>query len=393
MLRTTRVPPKRTGGRNEVRTHYQNGSIRRRSRKQGDYWEFLWWERREGKRVRRSQSLGTVEELRTKAEAEKRAQHLRIDINRGHALQEAKLFGAVIDKYIAEEMPQRFSTAKAYKANIENHIRPRWGSVEILKVRPIEVRNWLRGSGLSPKTQGHLKALLGKLFSCAMLWEWIPQAPNPMELVRIEGVTKRQRKPRVLTLEQFNRLLAEIPEEPFRTMVLTDMCLGLRCSELLALQWQDIDFDELTITLRRAIVHGRIGDMKTEASQDPLPLDPALAEALLRWKRMTEFSADPDWVWASPFQAGEKPYLSWGVQQRHIRPAAEKAGLGVLGWHALRHTYRSWLDATGAQMAVQQKLMRHADIRTTMNVYGDALEATKREANSKVVKMVIPVAV
>ena len=48
---------------------------------------------------------------------------------------------------------------------------------------------------------------------------------------------------------------------------------------------------------------------------------------------------------------------------------------GRIGWHTFQHTYRSWLDATGAPLGVQQKLMRHADIRTTMNVYGDAASA------------------
>ena len=57
-----------------------------------------------------------------------------------------------------------------------------------------------------------------------------------------------------------------------------------------------------------------------------------------------------------------------------------------IGWHTFRHTYRSWLDDTGAPMGVQQKLMRHAQISTTMNVYGNALMEAKREANTKVVK-------
>jgi integrase len=60
-----------------------------------------------------------------------------------------------------------------------------------------------------------------------------------------------------------------------------------------------------------------------------------------------------------------------------------------IGWHTFRHTYRSWLDETGAPMKVQQELMRHASIQTTMNVYGQAMASSKREANSKVVKMVL----
>jgi len=47
------------------------------------------------------------------------------------------------------------------------------------------------------------------------------------------------------------------------------------------------------------------------------------------------------------------------------------------------------LDDTGAPMTVQQELMRHADIKTTMNIYGGAMSKTKRTANSKVSQMAI----
>jgi hypothetical protein len=62
---------------------------------------------------------------------------------------------------------------------------------------------------------------------------------------------------------------------------------------------------------------------------------------------------------------------------------------GSIGWHTFRHTYRSWLDETGAPMGVQQKLMRHAQISTTMNVYGNALMEAKREANAAVVSKIL----
>ena len=60
-----------------------------------------------------------------------------------------------------------------------------------------------------------------------------------------------------------------------------------------------------------------------------------------------------------------------------------------IGWHTFRHTYRSWLDDTGAPVVVQQKLMRHAQVLTTMNVYGNALMESKREANTAVVRKVL----
>ncbi len=70
--------------------------------------------------------------------------------------------------------------------------------------------------------------------------------------------------------------------------------------------------------------------------------------------------------------------------------AAVQAGIGRIGTHSLRHTYRSWLDSVGTPVGVQQRLMRHADIRTTMNIYGDAVTEDMRSANEKVVRLAIP---
>jgi integrase len=55
----------------------------------------------------------------------------------------------------------------------------------------------------------------------------------------------------------------------------------------------------------------------------------------------------------------------------------------------MRHTYRSWLDAVGTGIAVQQKLMRHSDIRTTLNVYGDVITDEMAQAHTKVVGLAL----
>jgi hypothetical protein len=64
-----------------------------------------------------------------------------------------------------------------------------------------------------------------------------------------------------------------------------------------------------------------------------------------------------------------------------LKTAALQAKIqGQIGWHTLRHSYRAWLDETGAPLGVQQKLMRHANISTTMSVYGGAFMEAKRKA-------------
>ena len=70
-------------------------------------------------------------------------------------------------------------------------------------------------------------------------------------------------------------------------------------------------------------------------------------------------------------------------------PAGLKAKLGRIGWHTFRHTYSSMLRHLGVDVKVQQELLRHADIRTTMNTYTQAMPSALREANRKVARMVV----
>lgn len=87
-----------------------------------------------------------------------------------------------------------------------------------------------------------------------------------------------------------------------------------------------------------------------------------------------------------PAQVTGRCYHASPIQQDYIRPAGRKLGLGDIGWYTFRHTYRTWLDSVGTSMGWQRKLMRHAQIATAMNVYGDAMMESIRVANSKVVQ-------
>jgi integrase len=70
-------------------------------------------------------------------------------------------------------------------------------------------------------------------------------------------------------------------------------------------------------------------------------------------------------------------------------PAAIAAGIGRLGWHTFRHTYSSLLREHEVDIKFQQALLRHADIRTTMNIYTQAVPRAVREANRKVVRNIL----
>jgi integrase len=126
-----------------------------------------------------------------------------------------------------------------------------------------------------------------RLYEKAMLWEMVDWQRNPMQLVEIKGISKRRKKPLVLTVEQFCHVLELLPQ-PYRTMVAVAQCTGLRAEEVLALEWKDIDFENLSMKVVRAVVHGRVKLVKTEYSEDELPLDPEFAGILSDWKRESE---------------------------------------------------------------------------------------------------------
>jgi integrase len=98
--------------------------------------------------------------------------------------------------------------------------------------------------------------------------------------------------------EEFCLLLHQLAD-PFRVMVLTAQCLGLRTSEVMALQWSDFDFEDRIRRVQRGIVHGRVDDVKTEYSQDDLPLDAEYAEVMQDWQSRCP-QTEEGWVFANP---------------------------------------------------------------------------------------------
>ena len=373
-----------------VRTRFQYGSLRLRRRERGsDVWEFRYYETNpEGKRIRQSVILGEQALYPTEADARKATQALLMRLNEEapRSEVEAPTFGALLDRYIEHELPERHSTRSSHLSNIRRHIRPRWGDQPINRLKPMAMEQWLRDMPLAPKTKVHIRSLMHLVLKCGERWGVIEMGKNPVTLVRIKNASKRMKRPQILEVSQFFELLKHLAE-PHRTMVMVAQCTGLRISEILGLQWGDFDFENHTFLVQRSSVGGRIDEVKTEYSKDYVPLDLRLEELLLRWRSFSTFAKDEDWVFANP-QTG-KPYHQESLKKRQLRRVAELIGLPEgIGWHTFRHTYRSWLDETGAPMKVQQELMRHASIQTTMNVYGRAMTDSKRKANSQVVGLV-----
>ena len=345
-------------------------------------WNFLWVENGH----RRSRKLGTIAELPTRTDALRKADVVRRDLGLV-ARRSVPSVSELVEQYRTEKMPVRYSTRRPYEVWLRLYILPKWGACPITELQPRPVELWLTSLDLAPRSKTSVRGLINLLWDYAMWRGDLPVERNPMSLVTIKGASKRVRKARSLTVEEFHRFVVRL-NEPFRTIALVSVCFGLRISECLALKWGDIDWLERTLAIQRSIVRQRVDDVKTTYSERKMTIDADFLEVLKAWKQTTEFSGSEDWTFASPVQLGRLPWSADGVNDAY-KQAAQAAGIGHVSTHSMRHTYRSWLDAVGTAIAVQQKLMRHADIRTTMNIYGDVVTDEMATAHSKVVRLAI----
>ena len=377
------------------RTRYQKGSVQREKRRQGpDVWVYRWYEIDAGGTTKyRKAIVGDVVTLPTQAVALKAAEALRIDANQQtpQVLNGPKNLAELVAHFRLKEMTgegsnrKAFSTRSAYECYLNNWILPRWGECKLDQVKPVAVEAWLDSIRRSRGTRAKIRNLMSALYHHAMRYEWTDA--NPIKLVRQSA--KRERTPDVLELDELRLLLGKL-ELRERTLVLLDAATGLRASELLALRWEDVDFKTLEVRVTRSIWHQVVGECKTEASAKPVPLDSYMAEDLLRWRRMTPYPMPGDWVFASPAMKGKQPYWPDNLMRRYIRPAARLAGIHKqIGWHTFRHTFGTLLKANGEDVKTVQELLRHANSRITLEVYTQAVTKTKREAQSRVVQMML----
>jgi len=347
-----------------------------------DVWTFRFYQPgADGKRQYRRIRVGTKEQYPTETAALKALEALRLSVNTGKFHAANPTFGAIIERYGREELPERFSTQAGYRSLLKKWIQPKWRDVLLGDVRTLEVEHWLKSLPLAPKTRANLRNLMHVLFECARRWELV--GSNPIELVRQGG--RRRKTPRRLTIEELRRLLAQL-EQPYSTMVILAACLGLRVGEILGLQWGDVDLLNGSLEIRRSVYQYHIGPAKTLYSEAALPLAPELISALSNWLGQASYRAKEHFVFPS---ARGGPRDADKLRESVLQSAADRAGIGKIGWHSLRHSYATALDVAGARMKVAQELMRHSSITTTMDIYTGTIERDKRETAGRVATAVL----
>ena len=106
---------------------------------------------------------------------------------------------------------------------------------------------------------------------------------------------------------------------------------------------------------------------------------------------MTEYNQPEDFVFASWKTNGKKPYATRSLLEKNLQPAAKAAGITEpVGWHTFRRTLATLLVNFGEDVKVVQELLRHANIKTTLDVYAQAVTPAKRGAHSRLVRALMP---
>jgi integrase len=328
--------------------------------------------------------VGNIEEFPDQSAAAGALVGLRKQINVGEPRVPTRLtVDDLVKHFRQQEMDpattsKSFATRSGYQGSLRKWISPHWGRYFLDEVQPIDVESWMKQQKLEPPTAAKIRSILHLLFNHACRYGFFDG--NPIRWVRVRK--KRKEIPDILTFEEAMLLLNALkPRE--RLMVLVDLGTGLRRSELFALKWKDIDFENCQISVRRSIFNQVIGHCKTENSRKPVEIAPLVAKALLEWRAQSRYSKPDDWVFASDAVEGAKPYWSSPIMRFHIEPAARRAGIQKkIGWHTFRRTFASWHKLLGTDVKVLQELMRHSSILTTLDIYTQGMRVAKQAAQN-----------
>jgi integrase len=183
------------------------------------------------------------------------------------------------------------------------------------------------------------------------------------------------------TKEQVSRIVAEA-KEPYQTMFTLAWCTGLRAGEILALTVDDLDFTGRSITINKSADDNNrsIGQTKKQSSAALLPMSSVLMTVLQTYLSKVWRKSSRRLLFSN--RKGTMPMRRDNVVKYGLKPALNRLGIPAkaAGLHAFRHGLATELAGKNTPIPVLQKQMRHADIRTTLEVYAHVIPQSQRDA-------------
>jgi integrase len=284
-----------------------------------------------------------------------------------------------------------------YEQIIRLHLLPTLGAIPVQKLSPQQVQQLMvkkLAEGLHPTTVINIHNLLHKALDDAVRWGLV--ARNVCDLV--SPPRKVRREMQALTPEQVKRFLEAIKGHRLEALFTLALATGMRRGEILGLKWQDINFKEGMLQVRRVLsrlpqLMGK-GDVeaepKTNKSRRSIVL-PTFVLAALQQHRLDQqklkAAVGADWHDQDlVFCTGTGTSLNPNRVLEALKKVLKQAGLPTIRFHDLRHSAATLLLSLGIHPKVVQELLGHSQIGMTLDIYSHVLPTMQKEAMERLTK-------
>lgn len=303
-----------------------------------------------------------------------------------------------LDRWLAEVAKPRLkeNTFDGYKWIVETYIHPALGSKRLSDLQSYQVQkfyNDLQKQGLSARTVRYTHSVLSSALKQAVKWRQIFQ--NPCDLCQLPKQDKTEMK--YFAPEDVKIFLETARETKHYSLFLLAIETGLRPGEYLGLQWKDIDLDQQTLSVRRAVKIRKGGgfyftEPKTKKSRRSIPLSDSVITALKAHRRdqlEESFKLGSDYQKNDLVFANEigGPLLLGNIRRRHFEKIIIAAGLPTIRLYDLRHTTATLLLSAGLNPKVVSERLGHASIVLTLDTYSHVLPTMQKDATDRIEKL------
>ena len=315
---------------------------------------------------------------KTRREVQEKLATLRREIDGGlHATAGGELtFRQFVHDWLAHH-DRRSKTMSGYQGFAKNHL-DEIGDILLAKLRPVDIQHHytrkLRDHAST--TVQHIHSFFHVVLENAVRLGVLPR--NPASYVDAPGLKPRKMIP--LDEEEVRRLLDALVGSPYEAFFVLALSTGMREAELLALRWQDVDWERTRIRCRATLhrVNGAyvIEEMKSKSSLRTLPLPKAAVE-VLRQHRISQDEAHDligdAWqdtlglIFATNAGYPTHPQTMLKVFRRYLKVAELALQTRI---HDLRHTFATLLLERGVHIKAVSELLGHSSITITLATYG-----------------------